>query len=194
MLHVLVDGLHDFNSIKILATRPARVQATWLGFASSTGQGSRRAAVSSSVASATAIDYIIADPVLLPPELEHSQNLTEHVVLLPICYQPQDENRNLRLKDMSELNDTHYLNILDHQFDDAESASASEYYQALWRAEAIFQHKASERLRLLKSVQPDNDEVATLMWYVSFNRQSKVTREAFEDWMQVSRQVINGDR
>ena len=56
-LDVLVDydGAHDFNSLKMLALRPAKVQATWLGFAGTSG-------------SKKIFDYIIVDKRVVPPE------------------------------------------------------------------------------------------------------------------------------
>lgn len=106
MLDVVVDydGLHDFNNIKLLSQRPASIQATWLGFAGTTGQGRR---VFNHVKEPPAIDYIIADKVILAPDMHHSQSYTEHFVYLPHSYQPQDEmyggQRHLSLQERQKL-------------------------------------------------------------------------------------------
>jgi hypothetical protein len=87
------DGLHDFNNIKLLSKRPATIQATWLGFAGTTGQGRR---VSDSIRNNPAFDYVIADRIILAPDMPHSQSYTENFVFLPYSYQPQDEYYNFR--------------------------------------------------------------------------------------------------
>ena len=65
--------------IGIFGHRTAPVQVTWLGFPGSTG--------------APCIDAIIADDMVIPPELE--QYYSEKVVNLPDCYQPNDRARPL---------------------------------------------------------------------------------------------------
>lgn len=73
-----VDLLVDLNghtqgdNFDILAHRPAPVQATWLGYASTTG--------------APFIDYLIADPVVAPDAAAFSEKLA----LLPNCFFPTD--------------------------------------------------------------------------------------------------------
>ena len=59
----------------IAALRPAPVQAAWLGLAASSG--------------APWLDYAIVDPVLVPPE--HRGHFSERLVLLPGCYQPNQD-------------------------------------------------------------------------------------------------------
>lgn len=61
----------------ILAARPAPVQASWLGYAGTSGT--------------TFIDYLIADGVTVPPELQ--SHFSEKVVTLPGCYLPNDSGR-----------------------------------------------------------------------------------------------------
>ena len=63
----------------IFGHRVAPVQVTWLGFPGSTG--------------AECMDVILADRVVIPPELE--QFYSERVVALPDCYQPNDRARPL---------------------------------------------------------------------------------------------------
>ncbi|QEL65590.1 hypothetical protein OTERR_21140 [Oryzomicrobium terrae] len=61
----------------ILAHRPAPLQMQWLGFPGTMG--------------APWIDYIIADPVVIPPGAE--AGYSEQVLRLPQCYQPNDRRR-----------------------------------------------------------------------------------------------------
>lgn len=80
-IDIAVD-LKGFTSgmrIGIFGHRAAPVQVTWLGFPGSTG--------------ATCMDAIIADRMVIPPELERFYS--ERVVNLPDCYQPNDRSRPL---------------------------------------------------------------------------------------------------
>jgi len=76
---VLVDlkGYTLGDRVTILARRPCAIQATWLGYPGTTG--------------ASFMDYLIADPVVVPQEAE--QHYAESVVRLPHCYQPNDRAR-----------------------------------------------------------------------------------------------------
>lgn len=80
-IDVLVDydGMHDFNSAKVLLQRPASVQMTWLGFAATTGFSPGRG-----------IEYLIADKVIASPDVL-GRYFSERLVYLPGTYQPQDE-------------------------------------------------------------------------------------------------------
>lgn len=71
-IDILVDraGFTRDCRAEIFALRPAPVQVNYIGFPGTLG--------------ANFIDYIITDPVVTPPELEHQ--LTEKAVLLPGCY------------------------------------------------------------------------------------------------------------
>ncbi|MBS1189584.1 MAG: hypothetical protein H6R10_1376 [Rhodocyclaceae bacterium] len=80
------DGIHIAIDLKgwtqgyrgaILAHRPAPVQMQWLGFPGTMG--------------AEWIDYVIADPVVIPEGCEG--NFSEKVLRLPHCYQPNDRHR-----------------------------------------------------------------------------------------------------
>jgi protein O-GlcNAc transferase len=78
-IDLLIDlsGHSNGNRLLTFARRPAPVQATWLGYANTTGL--------------EAIDYILADPVTLPPEEE--KYYTEKVWRLPetyLCFTPPD--------------------------------------------------------------------------------------------------------
>ncbi|APV51447.1 hypothetical protein BWI17_18170 [Betaproteobacteria bacterium GR16-43] len=62
----------------IFAHRAAPVQASFLGYPGTMG--------------APYIDYVIADPVVLPPA--HEAHYSENVIRLPHCYQPNDRRRS----------------------------------------------------------------------------------------------------
>ncbi|MHC1478938.1 O-linked N-acetylglucosamine transferase, SPINDLY family protein [Frateuria aurantia] len=61
----------------VMAARVAPVQMAFLGYPASTG--------------ASYIDYILADPVLIPPS--HRAFYTEKVIALPVSFQPSDRRR-----------------------------------------------------------------------------------------------------
>ncbi len=73
---VLVDlmGWMHGHRMGILACRPSPIQVNYLGFPGTTG--------------ADFMDYIIADPIVIPPE--HRRHYAEKVVCLPFCYQATD--------------------------------------------------------------------------------------------------------
>jgi predicted O-linked N-acetylglucosamine transferase (SPINDLY family) len=71
-----LSGHTEGTRLDILAHRPAPAQVTYLGFPGTLGL--------------PYIDYLIADPRLIPEELtEHYQ---EKILRLPHCYLPRDEN------------------------------------------------------------------------------------------------------
>ncbi|PNG25829.1 hypothetical protein CR492_11790 [Methylocella silvestris] len=72
-------GFTSGARLGIAARRPAPVQASFLGFPGATG--------------ADFIDYVIADPVVLPFQEEAS--FSERIVHLPHCYQPNDASRRI---------------------------------------------------------------------------------------------------
>jgi len=67
------------SRFELLAYRPARVQAAYLGYPATTG--------------ADFIDYMIGDPVVTP--LAHAAHYSEHIAQLPHSYQPNDRQRAL---------------------------------------------------------------------------------------------------
>jgi predicted O-linked N-acetylglucosamine transferase (SPINDLY family) len=67
------------SRFELLAWRPARVQAAYLGYPATTG--------------ADFIDYMIGDPVVTP--LAHAANFSERIAQLPHSYQPNDRRRAL---------------------------------------------------------------------------------------------------
>jgi protein O-GlcNAc transferase len=78
-VQILVDlkGYTADDRPRIAAYRPAPVQVNWLGFPGTMG--------------ADWIDYLIADPTIVPPE--HDVDYAERIVRLPHCYQPNDRRR-----------------------------------------------------------------------------------------------------
>jgi len=74
-----LNGLTGAKRLGILAQRPAPVQVNYLGYPGTTA--------------ASYIDYIIADPVLIPPA--HQGFYSEKVAYLPNCYLPYDPSRKL---------------------------------------------------------------------------------------------------
>ena len=67
------------NRFGIFAHRPAPLQVSYLGYPGTTG--------------AAYIDYVIADPVVLP--LDQQRFWTERIVHLPGCYQVNDRHRRI---------------------------------------------------------------------------------------------------
>jgi predicted O-linked N-acetylglucosamine transferase (SPINDLY family) len=80
-LDVLVDlkGYTLGARTAILARRPCAVQINWLGYPGTMG--------------APFIDYVIADPVVIPRDAE--ADYRERVLRLPHCYQPNDRRRSV---------------------------------------------------------------------------------------------------
>jgi predicted O-linked N-acetylglucosamine transferase (SPINDLY family) len=78
-IDILVDlkGVTHDTLLPVLACRPAPLQITWLGFPGSTG--------------APYIDYLVGDPVVTP--LAHAAHYSEKIAQLPLCYQPNDAQR-----------------------------------------------------------------------------------------------------
>ena len=83
-IDILVDlqGWTAGDRAALFAMRPAPIQVNWLGFAGSVG--SDRLA-----------DFLIADPVVIPPE--NDALFSERVVRLPNCYLPMDATRPVGL-------------------------------------------------------------------------------------------------
>jgi predicted O-linked N-acetylglucosamine transferase (SPINDLY family) len=74
-----LDGYCSSAMPEALALRPAPVQINWLAYPGTLG--------------AAWIDYVIADPIVLPPTL-HAQ-FSEKVAWLPRCFQPTDPTRRI---------------------------------------------------------------------------------------------------
>lgn len=82
-IDILIDlaGYTTSARTEILAFRPAPVQVNFLGYPATMGAGF--------------IDYIIADPVCIPPG--EDVHFSETVVRLADCYQPNDGGRDIAL-------------------------------------------------------------------------------------------------
>ncbi|MBK1718872.1 hypothetical protein [Thiocystis violacea] len=80
-IDILVDlkGYTKNARIEILALRPSPIQVTWLGFPGGLG--------------AAFIDYLIADPIVLPPD--QTAHYDEAIAYLPDAYAPVDERRRV---------------------------------------------------------------------------------------------------
>ncbi len=78
-IDLLIDlkGFTAENRMSVMARRPAPVQATFLGFPGTTG--------------GDYMDYIIGDPIVTP--IEHATHFAEQIAQMPICYQPNDQQR-----------------------------------------------------------------------------------------------------
>ena len=72
-------GYTQNERTKIFASRVAPIQASYLGYPGTMG--------------ADFIDYVIADPIVIPPE--HAPHYTEAVVRLPHSYQVTDNRRDI---------------------------------------------------------------------------------------------------
>jgi protein O-GlcNAc transferase len=71
-----LSGHTEGTRLEVLSHRPAPVQATYLGFPGTLGLAF--------------IDYLIADPRIIPPDLQH--HYREKVLYLPHCYLPRDNS------------------------------------------------------------------------------------------------------
>lgn len=78
-------GFTQGSRIGILAYRPAPLQVSYLGYPGTTG--------------ADFIDYVIADPVVLP--FDQQVWYSERIVHLPDCYQPNDSRRAVPTRTIS---------------------------------------------------------------------------------------------
>ncbi|RDS82368.1 tetratricopeptide repeat protein [Dyella psychrodurans] len=80
-IEILLDlsGYRGRGNAEMMSLRAAPVQVSWLGFPGSSG--------------AAWIDYVLADAVTFPPELR--EHVSEKVVRLPRCPQPNDPTRRV---------------------------------------------------------------------------------------------------
>ncbi|MTW19560.1 tetratricopeptide repeat protein [Allochromatium palmeri] len=80
-IDILIDlkGYTRNARLEILAQRPSPIQVTWLGFPGGLGSDF--------------IDYLIADPVVVPPE--HVASYDEAIAYLPDAYAPVDDRRGV---------------------------------------------------------------------------------------------------
>jgi predicted O-linked N-acetylglucosamine transferase (SPINDLY family) len=82
-IEVLYDlrGWGGGGTPEVLARRPAPVQVNWLAYPGTSG--------------APWIDYVLADRLVLPPEL--AEHFSEKIAWLPRCFQPSDIQRGIQL-------------------------------------------------------------------------------------------------
>jgi predicted O-linked N-acetylglucosamine transferase (SPINDLY family) len=97
--------------------------------------------------------------------------MSEHLVFLP-CYQPQNERKDILISNNYENNELQFPS-LDNEL-----------------------NKELERQKLINKyflIQNDNNELninkkkslINSVWLLCFNRQTKITPDVFEDWMQM---------
>ena len=81
-IDILIDlkGYTGYPRTDIFASRPSPVQVQYLGYPGTMG--------------AAWMDYIIADPIVLPPELE--SGFTEAIARLPHCFMPRDRRYEVK--------------------------------------------------------------------------------------------------
>jgi predicted O-linked N-acetylglucosamine transferase (SPINDLY family) len=72
-----LNGYHGRGNSELMALRAAPIQVNWLGYTGSSG--------------ASWADYLMTDALVLPPELR--QHVSEKVIRLPRCAQPNDPAR-----------------------------------------------------------------------------------------------------
>jgi predicted O-linked N-acetylglucosamine transferase (SPINDLY family) len=80
-VEILIDlnGYSGHDNAELFALRPAPIQVNWLAYAGSMG--------------APWMDYLVADKIILPDELR--AQVSEKLVRLPRCYQPNDNTREV---------------------------------------------------------------------------------------------------
>lgn len=130
---------------------------------------------------------MLADATALPPDGEHTRHFSEHLVLLPGSYQPQDESK--RWTDSQGTDDSgHYVAELRQALmalaDPSVSAVAGGRDGVVGREvrQLLRSRRRDERLRLLQMHEVTTAgggkvvprELVDQTWFISFNRMSKV--------------------
>lgn len=182
VLYRVADGLHDYNSVRLLSYRVSRIQVTWLGFPATTGQGASHrgkqllhlvSGSNSVLASGVdSIDYLLCDKHVVPPDTL-SQVYSEKLVYFPGCYQPQDE-----------------LRAEDRRLTNTFLPPSREGDVGGRRREFLMRNGLEKTVR-------ERGRAATwdAPWLICVNRIHKVTAEVFGDWMMVlsrSRSIYSG--
>jgi hypothetical protein len=167
------------------------VVATWLGFAGSTGLGDRARTLHigikygdrKSVPSAdgksalprSAIDYILADNVILPPDSDSGRACTEHLVFLPSgCYQPQDEYQAADA----------YADADEEALSRIAVRGPAQPWKAL-APEEVLRRKAALALDMGATSDTQARRAAAGPWVACLNRVSKITPDAFTSYLQL---------
>ncbi len=163
-------GIHDYNNVKLLAQRPARIQATWLGYAGSTGFGRNTATKSAQ----QPIEYLIGDRYVVPPDLKFSQFYNENIVYLPYTYQPQDERQGLLLNEIVKHEKDSIPVITDRK------RIYSNEQKILYRKKLIEQYSHNYNFTdpLINIV-----SLSKKFWLVNLTRQAKIVPSNFIDWL-----------
>jgi len=163
-------GIHDYNNVKLLAQRPARIQATWLGYAGSTGFGRNTATISAQ----QPLEYLIGHRYVLTPDLKFSLFYNENIVYLPYTYQPQDERQGLLLNE-----------IVKHEKDSIPVVTDrkriySNEQRILYRKNLIEQYSHNYNF-----TDPliNIDSLSKKFWLVNLTRQAKIVPSNFIDWL-----------
>jgi predicted O-linked N-acetylglucosamine transferase (SPINDLY family) len=160
--------------LKLLAHRPATIQITWLGFPGTLGQTKEKISKENESQFKTAIDVIIGDQYVSSPDIA-GPYISERLVLFPGTYQPQDELQG---------SSSHLSNDLTPSFPVISIKSQDKYK---FRIDFINQ-------KFTSTASYSADVIANGFWFISFNRLSKVTEEAFQDWMQILIRKVTGDK
>lgn len=157
------DGVHDFNSVALLAHRPAPVQVTWLGFAGSAGLGPRvgRDEHGRGVAGAAVVDFVIGDRIVTPATAASGH--AESLAFLPrgLPYQPQDEQQGGVLR----------------------SALRPTFPDPLHRP------ALSARGEMLADREEQQPEAGSQVVLACLSRSHKIDPAAFADWLQILTRV-----
>lgn len=187
------DGAHDFNNFALLAKLrliPSVVQpivATWLGFAGTSGLGDRvrTAHVTAKYGrrpnsppakpgSRAAIDYLMADTTVLPPDSSAARACTEYIVYLPGgCYQPQDEYQaadTINEPDVTELERI------------AQKAAVEPLHVLDANELLLLKAQLAETMGVKEG---ESSKIATSPWVACLNRVSKISPDVFRAFLQL---------
>jgi tetratricopeptide (TPR) repeat protein len=200
-LDILVDydGIHDFNSLKLLMrlsvtgpwTHPSMANASLTTDAihptlvtagtRTVTRGKRRIHVTwlgfagtTGMTPADGLTYLMVDKIIAPPDLmvsstAHVKAFTEKLVYLPGSYQPQDEYQGRA--DISSP---------------STSSSPDFPLSLLWLHDRSEQRKnilSSHARHWDERSEKEKDHLLHSFWFICFNRLEKVTPDVFEDWM-----------
>lgn len=122
---------------------------------------------------------MISDKHILPPDMPHSRYYGERMIYLQGSYQPQDEFKGLN------------ITRTNHATIDIEDRATDRYDDRRRFLEDILRDREDVRAMNEKLSRHDfgynlsavsSDD---MMWLICFNRLSKVTPDAFTDWMHI---------
>jgi predicted O-linked N-acetylglucosamine transferase (SPINDLY family) len=203
-LDILVDydGIHDFNSLKLLmrlarsqhnettATaagaaerlrRKKRIHVTWLGFAGTTGMTPR-----------DGITYLLADKIIAPPDLLQISS--------PAAFTPGPLSKKVEVAPSS-FAFTEKLVYLpgsyqpQDEFQGRADISSSSFASPEFPLSLQwFQNRTNQRRQILSSYvggegdvwgrsEEEKESLLNSFWFICFNRLEKVSPDVFEDWI-----------